>query len=426
MIPIRRARLLLLTLFFLLTSLPISAGAVDGWHTGSLENKTLLILGDSYCAGYGLENTEQAWPYLLSEEYGLTCLDAAVSGSTLAEGEFGRDPMTQRVSDIPSDPIDVIVIQGGSNDWNRCVPVGNILSRDKNTLLGALNYILDVLEKSHPEAAVFCFTPWISNGSRNENEQEVTVYTQAMLELCRKRGVVCYNAADAEENGIHMEREDFRAEYCLTPTDRWHLNEKGHALFAPVFGSWLERQLQRSRSRFSDLLGASGEMTRAAQRLWAAGVMNGVSENMFAPTQAATRLTLAVTLYRLAGQPETEPLSFSDVSPDNPQLAAVSWAVARGLLTGDGAFCPAGSLTRQELVTALYRYYTEIGGGEVTALEGVSQYADREQLPADAAIPWGWALRQGMLTVSDDHLRPQAAVSRGQLALALNRLLSLI
>lgn len=423
MSPIHRKRIFTwILLFVLLLQLP--AGAVDSWHPDGLYHKTLAILGDSYCAGYGLDAGELSWPQLIAEEYDLEYLDFAISGSTLAEGDAGRDPMVQRAASLPDLPMDVIVIQGGSNDWSRAIPLGDHRSRQRDTVLGALNVILDTLERTHPEARLIVFTPWISNGARNAEGTETTVYTQAIIDLCQRRGVSCYDASDAGQNGIHMDREDFRRKYCLRPTDRWHLNGAGQQLFAPVFGAWLEETLDNT-VRFSDLLGASSSLQTAVDRLYERGVMRGTSQSLFSPAQAATRLTLAVTLYRLAGEPETGLLEFSDVSPEDPQLSAISWAASQGLLTGGDAFFPSRSLTRQELALAFYQYYTVIAGGEVLELAGLNRFSDRDQIDSAAVLPFGWTLAQGILD-ADTALYPQAAVSRGQLALALARLMSLL
>lgn len=155
--------------------------------------------------------------------------------SSAAYGRAGRELTGQRV--------DIIIVQGASNDWAHNIPVGETDSRDPETAMGALNRILDTLEQAHPEATLICFTPWISNGAKNDLGLETTAYHDAMLTLCRERNILCYDAADARQNGIHMDDGTFRTEYCLTPTDRWHMNPKGQAMFAPVFSAWLQKTL---------------------------------------------------------------------------------------------------------------------------------------------------------------------------------------
>ncbi len=418
---------LLLVVMVLVSCFQLPVEAVDGgyWRE-SIRGKSLLILGDSYCAGYGLERREDAWPYQMADTWDLTYYDHAISGSTFATGPNSSAPMVERVKEITREPLDIIIVQGASNDWSHNIPVGETDSRDPETAMGALNVILDTLEAAHPEATLVCFTPWISNGTKNDLNLETTDYRDAMIALCQARGILCYDAADDQTNGIHMASEAFRTEYCLTSTDRWHMNPKGQAMFAPVFSQWLQNTLYGPvvpADQFADLIPAEAELRDAVGTLYTAGIMRGTAEHLFSPARAATRETLAVTLYRIAGSPEVTLGSFTDVTGN---LDAVSWAVEHTVLAGNGEFHPKQSLTRQELAMALFRYYTEVAEKEVTALTGVGGYPDREALSDDAAAAFGWALHQGLLAAEDGALRPNGLVSRGQLAKSLAKFLQII
>ena len=419
----RKAPALLLILGILVNCFFQSTAAVDGgkW-VDSLQGKTLLILGDSYCAGYGLARREDAWPYEMASRWNMKYVDHAISGSTFASGSQSSAPMVERVREIAADPVDMIVVQGSSNDWSHNIPVGELDSRDPETAMGALNVILNTLEQAHPEAKLLCFTPWISNGTENDLGLETTAYHDAMLALCKSRDIPCYDAADTEANGIEMDQESFRREYCLTPTDRWHMNPKGQAMFAPVFAQWLQETLYgvyETADQFTDLIPAEESLRQAIGLLTEQGIMNGISERLFVPSRAATRETLAVTLYRMAGSPEPGQLEFSDVLPEQGSYPAICWAVSQGLMAGEGEFFPERSLTRQELAAAIYRYDTQIVGEEITALSGLGHYPDREQLEDSAAAAFSWALQEQLLEPEDGLLRPQSAVSRGQLAQTL-------
>lgn len=419
----RKAPALLLLLVTLINCFLLPSAAVDGgkW-VDSLQEKTLLILGDSYCAGYGLARREDAWPYEMASRWNMKYVDHAISGSTFAAGPQSSAPMVERVREIAADPVDIIVVQGSSNDWSHNIPVGELDSRDPETAMGALNVILDTLAEAHPEAKLLCFTPWISNGTENDLGLETTAYHDAMLALCESRNIPCYDAADTENNGIEMDQPAFRSEYCLTSTDRWHMNPKGQAMFAPIFARWLQETLYgpyEAADQFADLIPADDVLRQAVGLLTEQGIMNGISERLFAPARAATRETLAVTLYRMAGSPESGRLEFSDVMPDQGSYPAICWAVSQGLMEGEGQFFPARSLTRQELAAAIYRYDTQIAGEEITALSGLGHYPDRDQLADSAAAAFSWALQEQLLLPENGLLRPQSAVSRGQLAQVL-------
>ena len=65
---------LLLVVLVLAGCLGVPAEAVDGGYwKQSIRGKSLLILGDSYCAGYGLERREDAWPRSEERRVGKEC-----------------------------------------------------------------------------------------------------------------------------------------------------------------------------------------------------------------------------------------------------------------------------------------------------------------------------------------------------------------
>lgn len=402
---------LLLLLAALLGCLRVPTEAVDGGQRRqTLQGKTLLILGDSYCAGYGLERREDAWPYQMAEQWDMDYIDHAISGSTFASGPQSSAPMAERVKELTGQRVDIIIVQGASNDWAHNIPVGETDSRDPETAMGALNGILDTLEQAHPEATLICFTPWISNGTKNDLGLETTAYHDAMLTLCRERDILCYDAADAQQNGIHMDDGAFRTEYCLTPTDRWHMNPKGQAMFAPVFSAWLQKTLYgeaEPADRFVDLMSASAPLREAVGQLSQAGIMHGTSDTLFSPARAATMETLAVTLYRLAGSPGSDP----------SVAAAVQWARAQGILAEDSRL--SGSLSRETLAWGLYQYHKNWLGEQADALAGLGSCPDRDELEEQYAIAFAWAVQAGLISLEDGWLKPHTLVSRGQLALAL-------
>ncbi|MBT0961422.1 arylesterase [Denitromonas iodatirespirans] len=87
---------------------------------------TVLVLGDSLSAGFGLR-AEQAWPALLQRKLDAlpgkhTVINASVSGETTAGGR-ARLPQA-----LQAHAPDVVVIELGANDGLRGLPVG--LMRD--------------------------------------------------------------------------------------------------------------------------------------------------------------------------------------------------------------------------------------------------------------------------------------------------------
>ena len=95
------------------------------------------------------------------------------------------------------------------------------------------------------------------------------------------------------------------------------------------------------------------------------GIMNGVAENRFAPTDTLSRAMCVTILYRMAGEPDTDsPHSFSDVKDGLWYSDAVAWAYENGITTGKSTafFAPNDEVTRAEFTAFLcrYAYYAEI------------------------------------------------------------------
>ena len=87
-------------------------------------------------------------------------------------------------------------------------------------------------------------------------------------------------------------------------------------------------------------------------------LLNGISEDTFAPEQPTTRAMMWTMLWRAAGSPAPQTMSsFADVSADAYYAAAVAWAAEQGITNGVSAtqFQPNGACTRAQIAAFLYR-----------------------------------------------------------------------
>ncbi|GAA1965237.1 hypothetical protein GCM10009717_35120 [Agromyces allii] len=113
--------------------------------------------------------------------------------------------------------------------------------------------------------------------------------------------------------------------------------------------------------RFADVTGTGGH-TANVRWAGAEGVIDGVRGAdgvvRFDSTRAATRSTIAVALYRLAGSPEfalpAKP-TFRDVPASHEAYAAIEWMKREGITSSTGSFSPSAALKRQEAAAFLYR-----------------------------------------------------------------------
>ena len=154
------------------------------------------------------------------------------------------------------------------------------------------------------------------------------------------------------------------------------------------------------------------------------GLMDGVGGNRFAPNSATTRAQLVTILYRMEGQPAVSgDLPFTDVEAGTWYTNAVGWAAQNGIVNGvgDDTFAPGNDLTREQLVTILYRY-AETKGYDVSASADLAGYPDGEEIQAYAREAMAWAVAENIIQgMEDDTLKPAGNASRAQIATILMR-----
>ena len=154
------------------------------------------------------------------------------------------------------------------------------------------------------------------------------------------------------------------------------------------------------------------------------GLMDGVGGNRFAPNSATTRAQLVTILYRMEGQPVVSgDLPFTDVEAGTWYTNAVVWAAQNGIVNGvgDDTFAPGNDLTREQLVTILYRY-AETKGYDVSASADLAGYPDGEEIQAYAREAMAWAVAENIIQgMEDDTLKPAGNATRAQIATILMR-----
>lgn len=159
------------------------------------------------------------------------------------------------------------------------------------------------------------------------------------------------------------------------------------------------------------------------------GLFNGTSETTFSPDATMTRGMIATVLWRMrqCPQPEIEN-PYSDVADGTWYTDAVRWAYEEKIMdgVGNGRFDPDGVLTREQIVTVLYRFAGQIGNADtdVTVLE---TFADAH-LVADwskDAVCWAVSHQviQGSAVNGAQYLTPTGSATRAQVATILMRFL---
>ena len=150
----------------------------------------------------------------------------------------------------------------------------------------------------------------------------------------------------------------------------------------------------------------------------------------FGPNDLASREVAVNALWRLDGRPETADTDkFSDVSAEKHYMGAICWANENGIACGygNGKFGPEDTLTREQMVTILWRYAKykgyDVSVGEET---NILSYDDAFEI-AEYAIPaMQWACGSGLLIGEKAAnggmvLNPQNQTTRAQLSMMLMR-----
>ncbi|MBE6929157.1 MAG: S-layer homology domain-containing protein [Ruminococcaceae bacterium] len=125
------------------------------------------------------------------------------------------------------------------------------------------------------------------------------------------------------------------------------------------------------------------------------GLFQGMSDDTFEPDTPMSRAMLVTVLWRLEKKPVVNYLmQYEDVSQETWYSEAVRWSSALGFVTGMSAkrFAPNHDVTREQLVTILYRY--AVRKGFVTGPSPVlgDEFRDRAKISPYAVEAMQWAV----------------------------------
>ena len=157
-----------------------------------------------------------------------------------------------------------------------------------------------------------------------------------------------------------------------------------------------------------------------------AKLMQGISADRFAPEDAMTRAMFVTVLYRMDGAAKTDAAAaFADVAADTWYAPAVAWAKENGIVNGvtDTLFAPEENVTREQMAMILMRYVGEKGfdTGAVKETDAVS-YQDSAEIAEDAKEAVSSAAKYGLMSGNPDGtFSPKAMATRAEAAAILMR-----
>ena len=153
------------------------------------------------------------------------------------------------------------------------------------------------------------------------------------------------------------------------------------------------------------------------------GLMKGTSDTKFEPESAVTRGMFVTVLYRLENEPAAKKAAFTDIERGSYYENAVAWASENALVNGisENEFAPEEAITREQMAAILYRY-AKFKGMDMTVQSQKNRYTDSGEIEAYAAEAVLWASEYGILTGhADGRFAPKDNAERAQMAAVFMR-----
>ncbi len=154
-------------------------------------------------------------------------------------------------------------------------------------------------------------------------------------------------------------------------------------------------------------------------------IFKGTSKNKFSPDEYMSRAMIATVLYSMDSSPNVEKIStFTDVNFDSWYENAVIWSTQSGIISGygDGKFGVNDTITREQLVTMLYKY----SKAEPILEDSLSNYDDRDNLSEYARESMNWAINKGLVRgISDNEIGATGKCTRAQVATILRKFIQM-
>ena len=155
------------------------------------------------------------------------------------------------------------------------------------------------------------------------------------------------------------------------------------------------------------------------------GLMTGLDDTTFGPSQKLARGQFATIIYRMYGSPQTSYKAlFNDVTDGNFYSVPVTWASQFGVITGytdgSGNFGSADDITREQLATMLYRYADKLGY-DLSVSETANNFPDKSSVSAFAIDGMNWCISKGIITGDQGKINPQGTVNRAVCATMISR-----
>ncbi|MBO7148922.1 MAG: SGNH/GDSL hydrolase family protein, partial [Clostridia bacterium] len=224
---------------------------IYGKNSENGENIVLNVIGDSISYGAGVTNKANTYHGRWASALKMTVNNWSVGGSAITgDYKLGGSlietfvPRMERMVkgtagsyDVvnTTEKPDILLVYGGTNDYNGNWTIGKITDKTRSTFYGAINELIELSLTNYPEAKIVFFTPIkrcdFGTGEGNDNtgmrRYDLEAYVEAMKEACEYHNVTCIDLYNNEQVNLIGKRIDYIK-------DGVHMTDAGHGIFAKV------------------------------------------------------------------------------------------------------------------------------------------------------------------------------------------------
>lgn len=192
--------------------------------------KKIVAFGDSITQGYTSPNLEvksdASYIKLFADKFGMTLHNKGIGGTCITDSDDSAYTIYKEVIGYNS-VTDVIVISGGTNDFNTGKPLGDFNSTDVKTFYGSLRGMCEYLKTHYANATVIFITPIPVTKEFPNSILPLNAYRNAIYEIATLYG---FNVVNGDDLGLPKSAGGWANE-MIADSDGCHPTEAGHALY---------------------------------------------------------------------------------------------------------------------------------------------------------------------------------------------------
>ena len=230
---------------------PVYFPVMAGGHRYTQQR--VLFVGDSITWGFDWsgKRTEVPFPLRVAQLTGIVGTNRGKTGATLGYGAYSPYSMVRRLEKGTMDysPYSVIVLEAGTNDYGKNIPLGTFADQTDTTFCGALNLWFRLVQEKNPTAKILVIlplhrqrlgrneivNPWTTANSCGAT---LTEYSKALKQAAEKNGAA---VLDPMEAGVLTEKDG------KLLTDWLHLTEEGYLALGDAVAKELKKLMPADR-----------------------------------------------------------------------------------------------------------------------------------------------------------------------------------